>query len=263
MRFYKGHLWQFASLLGLLFCLTCTNDNNTSVEFRPLQGTLIVQSSPPVPIQPISPKQRRHLGSHVTSTATPQILWVTGKDTIVLNPASGFTTGIRLVELDSTAAGLENFIKNNSAAPTPAPFTVVVSPLGWKRSVQLHPSVENSTGQLWICTQSKFKREPLQLGNDVLVSPGNDRKYIFKIALQIQTNEAPLIDVSTIWFKQEQLAYTLTRESRGKYPAQSAINWAPSPTLLSYYQTLENQIDSLRTVIADIPNTIVLNIIPF
>lgn len=260
MRINLGYLAQILSLLGLLGWVACTGDK-TRFDFQPITGTLIVQSSPEQMNHTISPKQIRHLGRYATVAENPPIIWVTGKDTIVITPTNGPVTGIRVIEIDSTAKGLEDFI--NTPQRSESPFTVVVSPLGWNRTVQLHQARTDAAGELWICRQSNFKRDGLQLGADVLISPGNDRKYIFKIELRIISARSPLTEISATWFKQEQLRYTLSRASQGGYPQQPVVSWAPNPTLLSFYQAMENQIDSLRTAMAAIPNTMILNLIPF
>lgn len=247
-------------MVGLLIWWSC-NSGNSSNHFRPIQGKLIIQSAPLMLERPVSLKLNRHLGRFAKPGEDSPMLWISGKDTIPLTQSNTHKIGINLIQIDTTASGLENFISRTPAESPP--FTIVISPLSWSHTIQLHQSQPLESGQIWICTKAKFQREPLQINDDILLSPGNDREVLFKVGLSISNDTTSFTDVSPVWFKQEQLSYLLIRASKGKYPAQPVVNWASTPTLLSFYNAVEKQIDSLSTVITDTPNHMTLEIIAF
>lgn len=252
--------WFGITLLILTGSWSCSSGEPVQ-SFQPLKGTILVQSRA-LSADAVNPAKRaRHLGRFARSDPFRQLLWVTNADTVAISPGTTTIPGLQVIFIDSTTAGIEKFL--NRTTPPGKAFTVVVSPFDWKRTVQLHQSKPGPHGALWICTQAEFQREALQVGGDVIVSPGRERRYLYKLTLNITQADLPLTDISRDWFQQEQLVHTLSRDSRGKYPEQPVVSWAPTPGLLTFYRSMEQQIDSLRNVIATTPNTVLMDIIPF
>lgn len=228
--------------------------------FQPVSGTLLVQSKSLSKVSGNQAKMARHLGRFVAAEAFHQILWVGSADTVEISSGSPGVEGLQLIFIDSGAAGIEAFRQH--PAMTGKAFTLIISPFDWRRTVQLQQSLPDVSGELWVCTNAEFQRDALKVGKDVIVSPGRERRYLYKLNLTITEADGPLTDISGDWFRQEQLTHILARDSRGKYPEQPVTNWAPTPGLLTFYRSMEEQIDSLRNVVAETPNSVLMEIIP-
>ncbi|MCF7797558.1 MAG: hypothetical protein K9N11_06905 [Lentisphaeria bacterium] len=252
--------WWFGITLLITAVWWSCSPANQPRPFQPISGTLLVQSKSLSRESGNQAKMARHLGRFAGAEAFHQILWVGSADTVEISPASTGVEGLQVIFIDSGTAGIEAF--RQRPAVTGKAFTLIISPLDWRRTVQLQQSQPDVSGELWVCTNAEFQRDALQVGKDVIVSPGRERRYLYKLNLTITEADGPLTDISGDWFRQEQLTHILERDSRGKYPGQPVVNWAPTPALLTFYQSMEVQIDSLRNVVAETPNAILMEIIP-
>jgi len=227
--------------------------------FRSLHGSILIQSRALMQQPGTTAKMQRHLGWYAKAQFRRQILWATAGDTIPIEMlAKTPLPGLRVIWLDTAGTGIDRFLKQTIEDTNR--FTIVISPLPWRETVVLHN--RQPTGQLWICTAATFQRDALSLDGDILISPGRTGKYLFKLKLNYTTPGLPLTDISGLWFQREQLRVTLSQVSRGKYPAQPVSTWAPSPTLLKLYQSIEAHADSLTGRINGLKNSMLLNIIP-